>query len=92
MDRFWEWMEKKEYCSLTPFWMARGKNNICFFDSGSYVPFKEVSKQMLIGYMIEYIHEKATVNYSIQIKDYEDINEMYDVLESRIEYKTHLKD
>ncbi len=49
MNKFWKWMEEKGYGCYDPLTDVSRL-------SGAEA-FKEPAKQMLIGYMMEYIHE-----------------------------------
>lgn len=67
MDKFWKWIEKKEY----------GK-----YDKPELLP-----KQMLIGYMIEYLEEEITYFETLKIFPmiYNNIDSVYDKLKNKIE-------
>ena len=80
MNKFWKWMEEKGYAVY---------HEDPFCDSGWLL--KEVerqTKQMLIGYMIEYIGSilKDETNYGLDEYMFnEDTNHNYEVLVYRIE-------
>jgi hypothetical protein len=77
MDEFWEWMEEKKYGNYL---MERLNDNYCF----NIRP----TKQMLIGYMIEYIIFKQTyiVGHNIfdEYQHFTDIDKFYNRLKNRI--------
>ncbi len=73
MDKFWEWMNKKGYAEK-------------HFTGLQVIPpdqmdrlVHEFTKQMLIGYMIEYIYEKT------QYIHIEDPHDVYEHLKDEIE-------
>jgi hypothetical protein len=49
MDKFWKWMEEKDYSDLKCEKLLPVYN---------YFAYDDMPKQMLIGYMIEYIRDK----------------------------------
>lgn len=75
MNKFWEWMKEKKY--------AIENCGYCIInnDTGTFI---HSTKQMLIGYMIEYILAKAPGEWSYMIigKSIEDI---YNLCTERIE-------
>ena len=72
MDKFWEWMEEKDYGSCE-----------CKAINGSFNTYHiDITKQMLIGYMIEYCFEKRIqVDLNLEYCNYKLI---YDLLEKVI--------
>jgi len=70
MKKFWQWMKDKKY-SYESGYILNGKNSV-----GSVHP----TKQMLIGYMIEYGLSSIKGSASI-----DEINEYYDSLVKAIE-------
>jgi hypothetical protein len=54
MDKFWEWMEEKNYSDLD---LRKG-------DSEYYI-YDDMPKQMLIGYMYEFLCEHDPVTYNV---------------------------
>ena len=53
MDKFWKWMKDKKYGEL------KLKNRVnkyyWYYELGRFIGLKSFPKQMLIGYMLEYI-------------------------------------
>lgn len=78
MIKFWDWMNKKNYGR------DLGKEKVVFFTS--HVFGRQASKQMLVGYMIEYLLDKE-VTFEIEFLNWDDkqtINEIYNYLEKKI--------
>jgi hypothetical protein len=92
MEQFWKWMKKKGYICKEdlPWWCN------CHINENYKIAFKDylevheyntsVTKQMLIGYMIEYIHE--TNGSFLGIPSYSNkkstIIDYYNILEKEI--------
>ena len=80
MNKFWNWMKQQSYITS---WDDDG-GFINFSDGVHHTYIKHyLSKQMLIGYMIEYIYEKDSyIEFPSSVHDIENI---YDYLKRRIE-------
>ncbi len=83
MDKFWQWVEKKGYGRII------NKNKILYNGNGEYLQLNEFPKQMLIGYMIEYIHLNGYMYYVLN--DNETINDYYEILKTQIEHEIEVK-
>lgn len=55
MNRFWEWMEKNRYTHQKMFCQSKGSEEYGDREDHEIRP----TKQMLIGYMDEYMHENG---------------------------------
>lgn len=84
MNKFWQWMEKKGYGKLRPR-CAYLIYNSNWGAEQEYEDIQEVdcpTKQMLIGYMMEYLYEKSeSTNYFIHLRP---TDELYEYLEKEI--------
>lgn len=70
MDRFWEWMIEKGYDES-----CEGE------DDYTYYVYRDMPKQMFIGWMIEYLFK----HNEIIVLPHGDIEEVYEYLEKQIE-------
>jgi len=85
MDKFWRWMAEKRRLSthdlscVSDEDMVIHKNGVIYY--GSKCDHNSLQKQMLIGYMFEYLYDKINV-----IADFSayNIDELYDCLEFEI--------
>jgi hypothetical protein len=79
MDKFWEWMEENGYATDETYdksWCLSDEPN----SEGAFKP----KKQMLIGYMIEYLIENHKALTTLNLIE-KDINVLYDLLVQEIE-------
>ncbi len=92
MEKFWEWMQEKgliKYDDGSEFDVKIQNRNIWWYDSsyGIWHPFP-VPKQMLIGYMIEYLIENKVaptpVMNSISNGNIEKFNIYYHAIELQV--------
>lgn len=77
MDNFWKWMEENNYTDILGFTLCV----ICKKDC-QLIPEFKMTKQMLIGYMIEYLHSKK--NTIVFVNPNKSINNYYNDLEKEI--------
>ena len=75
MDEFWKWMRKKEYND------PQYEEYLLDTDDESISP----TKQMLIGYMIEYLAEKNELTEIEFNYDMESVQEYFDRIKTIIE-------
>jgi hypothetical protein len=78
MDKFWEWMKEKNYKG------SFREKSLSLMDRGWTYP----SKQMLIGYMIEYLVEHGN---NVILTSCQNIEGIYDFYERQIN-KIELED
>ena len=76
MNKFWDWIEENGYGFLAD---EHGEN--CLTDGEGVIEYP--TKQMLIGYMMQYIYLKNTVIRDIN--DFDNIKDVYNHLEETIE-------
>jgi hypothetical protein len=73
MDKFWDWMLEKKYSNMKEFILSPLDYEFIFAE-----------KQMLIGYMIEYMLEFGG-DPAYRLRNARNINEAYELLKNRIE-------
>ena len=82
MDKFWKWMEEREYGYIED--LGHRKRDILCIPGKIYITGIEPTKQMLIGYMIEYLVRQQGVGVAIAIRG-ETIESYHDRLVDEIE-------
>jgi len=85
MKKFWKWMEKKGYISIATAitkGLMKGYQINGDRKSNSCNTCCSPTKQMLIGYMIEYLYEKEIYDFPINPRGTEKI---YNYLKQKIE-------
>jgi abortive infection bacteriophage resistance protein len=87
MKKFWQWMDKKGHgCFVDSIFMLKWKYKL--FNKKCEGIANEPSKQMLIGYMIEYLCE---MNYCVplfemdEVGNYGTMEQYYERLKQKIE-------
>ncbi len=81
MNKFWNWMESKNYCNDKGFSFWEDP----VLEKDHYYPLGE-KKQMLVGYMIEYLEEhnmEFDINFGIGIENWYSALSLY--IEGKIE-------
>jgi hypothetical protein len=75
MNKFWEWMEEKDYGFAT-----YGTSNYSLINSPySDIIYTDSIKQMLIGYMIEYLIDcEETLHFDIRYDNTKMHDDMFD--------------
>ena len=91
MNNFWKWISKKGYGNKST---IDGSVELPLFIDYEKIEEKDIPKQMLIGYMIEYLiekKEKDTIKFTFG--NIADISNIYDILKHKIEIgeNTNLK-
>lgn len=84
MDKFWKWMKEKNYGTKYSLYSTGWECN----NGDSDCELTNYTKQMLIGYMIEYLCEEISAYWSLVCKlpsSYDDIDSIYNNLKSQIE-------
>ena len=88
MKKFWDWMKERDYGGIYNFepYLNIGVDNMAGCTTG------EVPKQMLIGYMIEYLKDQE--KHISGKAGFPEINSYYELLKQYIEdeiFTTNLK-
>jgi len=66
---FWLWMDENKYC--TYYIYTDGTKEVCFFDSGKYVPIEEVGFKIIFIYLCEYLGRRIDKDLFQEITGFE---------------------